>query len=144
MIFRAVLRLFLLRVTRRPLVTPLVPEREFDPAAMPTSPSASSSPTLAPSSAPPSPPRTPDHLKNNHIPLSDSVHPLLAPPPPMQAPTPVESFLLSKALTPSAVRSPLALIRPFTGIMDLSSEIIYILRPLVYGLSFCYTELQSD
>jgi peroxin-16 len=51
----------------------------------------------------------------------------------MQAPTPVEEFLLPKALTTAAVRSPLALIKPFTGLFDLTSEVIYILRPLIYG-----------
>jgi peroxin-16 len=134
---RAILRLLILRTTRRPLASPPIPEREFDPSALPETSSVSSSPTLAPSSAPGSPPRTPDHLRNNHIPLShqphQSLHPLLTPPPPMQAPTPVEDFLLPKALTTADVRSPLALIKPFMGLSDLSSEITYILRPLVYG-----------
>jgi hypothetical protein len=73
------------------------------------------------------------HLQNNHVPLA--LHPLLAPPPPLRAPAPVEEFLLPKALTPAGVRSPLALVRPMTGARDLAAEALHILRPLVYGPS---------
>jgi peroxin-16 len=114
------------------VLAPPIPEREFDPSALPEPASASTSPTLAPSSAPPSRPPTPDHLRNNHVPLA--VHPLLAPPPPLQAPTPIEDFLLPKALTPAGVRSPLALVRPLRRPLHVASELLYILRPLVYGM----------
>ncbi|VDC01824.1 unnamed protein product [Peniophora sp. CBMAI 1063] len=111
---KAILRFVLLRITKRPLVSPPIPEREIDPTALPSS-STTSSPTLAPSSPSQSPPGTPDHLRNNHVPLLP--HPLLTSPPPTKHTTPVEDFLLSKALTTSS---------------DWIAESLYILRPLVY------------
>lgn len=70
----------LLRTTRRPLLSPLVPERDFDPSMLPDNLSEASSPTLAPSSPPQSVSSTPDHLRNNRIPLPP--HPLIVQPPP--------------------------------------------------------------
>ena len=128
---RAILRLVLLRITKRPVLTPPIPEREFDPSAIPLDADAAASPTLAPSSPPSSLPSTPEHLKNNHEPLP--LHPLLTPPPPTQSPQPVEDYLLPKALTTSSVKAPTALIAPLGSPKDWLSEIIYILRPLVYG-----------
>ncbi|KZT02655.1 peroxisome membrane protein [Laetiporus sulphureus 93-53] len=128
---KAVLRLLLLKITRRPLLTPPIPEREIDPSALPPD-SDTSSPTLAPSSPPASLPSTPEHLKNNHVQLP--LHPLLTPPPPTQEPLPVEDFLLPKALTTSSVKAPTALVHPLTSPKDWLAEIIYILRPLVYAI----------
>jgi peroxin-16 len=51
----------------------------------------------------------------------------------MKSPQPVEEFLLPKALTTSMVRSPLALMRPLSGSVQWAGELLYILRPLVYG-----------
>ena len=133
-ITRAILRFALLRITRRPLVGPPVPERDFDIASLPP-PSNSSSPTLAPSSPSVSPPQTPDHLKNNHVPLQP--HFLLAPPPPpATAVSPVDDFLLPKALSTSSVKPPFALVKPLSTPRDWLVESLYILRPLVYGKRF--------
>lgn len=130
-IARAILRFALLRITRRPLVGPPVPERDFDIASLPP-PSNSSSPTLAPSSPSVSPPQTPDHLKNNHIPLQPH-HLLVPPPPPATAVSPVDDFLLPKALSTSCVKTPSALMKPLSGPRDWLVESLYILRPLIYG-----------
>lgn len=130
--FRAVLRLFLLRITRKPLMSPPIPERDFDPTALPPSPASNgSSPTLAPSSPSSSPPVTPDHLKNNHTALSP--HPLLVSPPPSRSESTVEDYLLPKALTSSSVKPSLSLVRTLSAPQEWLSEIVYILRPLVYG-----------
>ncbi|KAF9568428.1 peroxisomal membrane protein PEX16 [Agrocybe pediades] len=124
---KASLRLLILKITRRPLVSPPIPEREFDPTML-ASNSTSSSPTLAPSSPSLSPSATPDHLRNNLVPLPP--HPLLTS---TQADTSAEDYLLPKALTTSSVKPSTSLIRPFSSIRDWSAEIIYILRPLVYA-----------
>ncbi|EIW64597.1 peroxisome membrane protein [Trametes versicolor FP-101664 SS1] len=128
---KALLRLVLLRITRRPLLLPSLPEREFDPENIPSG-SDTSSPTLAPSSPPSSVLSTPEHLKNNHIPLP--VHPLLTPPPPTQSPIPVEEFLLPKALTTASVKAPTSLVKPLASPKEWLSEIIYHVRPLVYAI----------
>jgi len=129
-VIKAALRLLLLRITRRPLVSPPIPEREFDLSSLPPA-SDISSPTLAPSSPPPSLPSTPEHLKNNLVPLP--IHPLLTPPPPTQSPLPVEDYLLSKALNTSDVKTPASLVKPLSSPKDWIAEVIYILRPLVYA-----------
>lgn len=130
-VIKAVLRLVLLRITRRPVLSPPIPEREIDPSCLPPE-SDTSSPTLAPSSPPSSLPSTPEHLKNNHVPLP--LHPLLTPPPPTQSPLPVEDYLLPKALTTSAVKAPTALMQPLTSPKDWLAELVYIARPLVYAI----------
>ena len=131
-LIRALLRLVLLRLTRRPLLSPPIPERDLDLTSMPP-PSVASSPTLAPSSPASSPPATPEHLKNNHVPLP--VHPLLTSSSPAQSDTSVEDYLLPKALTLSSVKPSIFLVRPLTGPQDWLSELLSILRPLVYGSS---------
>ncbi|PPR05695.1 hypothetical protein CVT26_008936 [Gymnopilus dilepis] len=124
---KASLRLLLLKITRRPLLSPPIPEREFDPTTLPPS-SNSTSPTLAPSSAPASPPMTPEHLRNNHVPLEP--HPLLTP---SHSDVSPEEFLLPKALTTSSVKPSLTLIRTLSGPGEWLAEVVYILRPLVYA-----------
>lgn len=109
------------------MISPPIPERDFDPTTLPPS-SNTSSPTLAPSSPQHSPPMTPDHLRNNVVPLSP--HPLLAS---TQSDTSAEDYLLPKALTASSVKPSPSLLRPLSGPRDLIAESIYILRPLVYG-----------
>ncbi|CAA7265837.1 unnamed protein product [Cyclocybe aegerita] len=126
-VIKASLRMLILRITRRPLMSPPIPERDFDPTTLPHT-SHTSSPTLAPSSPSNSPPMTPDHLRNNHIPLSQ--HPLLSA---ARSDTSAEDYLLPKALTPSSVRPSLSLIRRLSGPRDWLAETIYILRPLVYA-----------
>jgi peroxin-16 len=127
---RAILRLLILRITHRPVLTYPVPERDFDPATLPPS-SESSSPTLAPSSLPSSIPSTPEHLKNNHIPLP--IHPLITQPPPPTNQAPIEEYLLSKALLPSSVKVPTSLLKTLSSPKDWMGEALCILRPLIYG-----------
>ncbi|KAF5374931.1 hypothetical protein D9758_000318 [Tetrapyrgos nigripes] len=131
-IIKAFLRLLLLRITRRPLLSAPIPEREFDPTTIP--PSNETSPTLAPSSPRISAQSTPDHLKNNHVPLEP--HPLLTTPPlPSEsAESLVEDYLLPKALNTSSVKPSFSLLRPLSSSQDWASEVIYILRPLVYAI----------
>jgi len=125
------LRLILLKITRRPVLSPPIPERDFDPASLPPS-SNLSSPTLVPSSpSSTSAPITPEHLRNNHVPLPPN--PLLTPPPPARSETSVEDYLLPKALTTLSVKPSLALITPLTSPQDWLAELIYIVRPLVYA-----------
>jgi peroxin-16 len=114
------------------MISPPVPERDFDPALLPP-PSNASTPTLVPSTPTSSPPTTPEHLRNNHIPLSSQPHFLLAQPPPAPSDSSIEDFLLPKALTTTSVKMPTALVEVLAAPQDWLSEVIYILRPLVYG-----------
>ncbi|KAG6336662.1 hypothetical protein ID866_2409 [Astraeus odoratus] len=128
--WRGIVFIEAVKITRRPLVSPPIPERDLDPASLPPS-SIHSSPTLAPTPPPSSPPATPDHLKNNHVPLEPNSL-MLTPPPPDRSDTSVEDYLLPKALTTSSVRPSLQLIHPFTSIKDWIAEVVYIIRPLIY------------
>jgi peroxin-16 len=140
MIFRTVLRLTILQTTRRPVISPPLPERELDPATLPAL-------TERPASSPPPHEANghanghngttiaPTHLKNNHVPFSSGkVHPLLTTPPSSLTQTTIEDFLLPKALTPSSLRDPRFLLRTLSGPTDWAAEILYILRPLIYVL----------
>ncbi|KAI0348593.1 peroxisome membrane protein [Trametopsis cervina] len=126
---KATLRLLLLRITRRPVLSSPVPERDFDPATLPPG-SEHSSPTLAPSSPPSSLASTPEHLRNNHVPLPP--HPLIVQPPPSTSQDAIEDFLLSKAITPSLVKVPTSLMKALSSPKDWLGEVLYILRPLIY------------
>jgi peroxin-16 len=143
---RTILRLLLLKITCRPLLSSPLPERDFDPTILPPS-SAESSPTLVSSSAN-SLPATPDHLKNNYLSLPP--HALLATPsPPTRSDTAVEDFLLPKALTTSSVKPSLSLLKSLSSPQEWLGEIVYILRPFVYGgyiLDSCemITDLQCN
>lgn len=119
-VLKAFLRFVLLRITRRPLLTPSIPERDFDPASLPP-PSNTSSPTLAPSSPSSSPPATPDHIKNNHVRLPP--HPLLAPPSPASSDSSVEDYLLPKALTTSSVKPSTSLVRTLSSPIEWLSKL---------------------
>ncbi|KAJ6509498.1 peroxisomal membrane protein PEX16 [Mycena vitilis] len=127
-LIKALLRVLLLRITRRPLLSPPIPERDFDPSTLPTSSDTPSS-TVAPSSVTSSPPATPTHLRNNHVPLPP--HPLLTSPP-HPAETSPEDYLLPKALTTSSVKPSHSLLKPLSSHRDWLAEVLYILRPLVY------------
>jgi len=127
---RVVLKFTLLRITRRPLMSPPIPERDIDPESLPPL-STRSSPTLVPSSLGSSPPDTPDHLRNNHEPLPP--HPLLGSPPPTNGTSVVENFLLSKILTTSSVKNPTSLVKPLLAPHEWIAESIYIIRPFIYG-----------
>ncbi|KAI6008219.1 peroxisomal membrane protein PEX16 [Pisolithus orientalis] len=137
---KVILRLVMLRITRRPLVSPAIPERYFDPASLPPS-SIHSSPTLVPTTPPASPPATPDHLKNNHVPLQPSS--LMLTPPPGHSDSSIEDYLLPKALTTSSVRPSLQLVAPLASIQDWLAEVIYVARPLIY-VSMLSTSRHKD
>jgi len=128
---KVVLKFTLLRITRRPLISPPIPERDIDPESLPPL-STHSSPTLVPSSLGSSPPSTPEHLRNNHEPLP--AHSLLTAPPPTNKTSVVEDFLLSKALTTSSVKNPTSLVKPLLSPQEWIAESIYIFRPLIYVL----------
>lgn len=129
---RTILRLLLLKITCRPLLSSPLPERDFDPTLLPPS-SAESSPTLVSSSVS-SLPATPDHLRNNHLSLPP--HALLTTsPPPMRSDMAVEEYLLPKALTTSSVKPSISLLKALSSPQEWLGEIIYILRPFAYGRS---------
>lgn len=117
-------------MTGRPLVHPPLPEREIDPSTLAE---ADGLPKPRESSKPPL--QTPDHLKNNHslFPRSPSLaaNPLLASSSSNQPS--VDEFLLAKALTPSSVCAPTRLLAPLIGPREWSAEMIYIVRPVIYG-----------
>ncbi|KAH7916405.1 peroxisomal membrane protein PEX16 [Hygrophoropsis aurantiaca] len=129
---KLLLRFTLLKITRRPLISPPIPERDIDPASLPP-PSNVSSPTLASTTPYTSPPATPDHLKNNHIPLQPNSL-LLTPPPPARSDASIEEYLLPKALTTTSVKPSLCLVKPLSSAQDLLAESVYILRPFVYAI----------
>ncbi|KIY64188.1 peroxisome membrane protein [Cylindrobasidium torrendii FP15055 ss-10] len=121
-VIKAGLRLLLLRITRKPLLQPPIPEREFDPTALPDIPQPSQSDEGSSSEG------TPEHLKNNR----ELPHPLISPPPTRSA-TAVEDYLLPKALSTNSVKPSLSLLRSLSGPKEWTAEIIYVLRPLVYA-----------
>ncbi|KAG9035694.1 Peroxisomal membrane protein pex16 [Tulasnella sp. UAMH 9824] len=151
---KAFLRLLILKVTRRPVLSPPIPEREIDPATLADltpSPSTSTS-SLPPKYSPTDSP--PPHFKNNKhnttFPptASSGPNPLLAAaslhnkpqqPQPFGAAaatsSPIEDYLLPKALSTLDVKPPLTLVRPLNTFRDWVSEIIYLLRPLIYVIA---------
>jgi peroxin-16 len=128
---KAVLRLLIIKTTKRPLLSPTVPEREVDPATFQPPPTSTSDPL--PVTA------TPDHIKNNRIQTPPSkLNPLLNPDHTGSTP-PIEGYLLSKALTPTAVKPPSAIISPLISPKDWIAEVLYILRPLIYVIALSRT-----
>lgn len=123
------------------MLSPPIPERDVDPTSF-TTLTPESSP-LKPSQSPVdegdlSRSQLPRHLANNHVPFdasSGKPHPLLSslPNTPLTR-TVIEDYLLPKALTPTMVRSPLNLMPEITGVGHWLSEVIYIMRPLLYVL----------
>jgi len=125
-VVKAILRMLLLRITHRPLVIPPIPERDIDPSQLhPSNDKASS--TTTPLDSEHGSSSTPNHLQNNHVPLSS--HPILSP----ESSVTAEEFLLPKALTTDSVRPAISLIRRLSGPRDWLAETIYVLRPLVYA-----------
>ncbi|KDQ16718.1 hypothetical protein BOTBODRAFT_156651 [Botryobasidium botryosum FD-172 SS1] len=136
---KAALRLFLLRLTRRPLLSPPIPERDFEPSQ-----EASPTPKPTPIALPPqNSDSVPAHLRNNHIP-----HPFTppdsAPASPVSTVVPVDEYLRTKALTTTDIRSsinPTSLLRSLSSSRDWVAEVLYILRPLIYVLALARTKL---
>lgn len=133
---RAILRIALLKLTRRPLISPPLPERDFDPANLPSLDfemfESRSLPKQSSPSPSPSPSPTPDHLKNNHVSV-DIPNPLLTEKPTDGTASPVERYLLPKALFPSSLKQPTFLVDSLSSPRDWLAELIHILRPLIYG-----------
>ncbi|KAG8996150.1 Peroxisomal membrane protein pex16 [Tulasnella sp. JGI-2019a] len=134
---KAFLRLTLLRITKRPTLSPPIPEREIDPATL----SDIKLPEPVVSSKLPSPPSTPVHLRNNHVSLptpqnSRHTSPLLAAAtvknPSKSQQQMIDEYLLPKALTTMDIKSPTSLLKPLAGTREWISEVIYLLRPLIY------------
>lgn len=123
---RAILRLVLLRKTRRPSLLPPLPERDIDASSLDSPPVQTSSLRSD------SPIGTPDHLKNNHISVNQTSS-LLNRPEALSCETPIEDYLLPKALSTEAVKNPLTLMRELSSPKDWIAEVIFILRPLIYG-----------
>ncbi|KAG9095833.1 Peroxisomal membrane protein pex16 [Ceratobasidium sp. 370] len=121
---KAGLRLFLLKLTRRPVLLPPIPEREMDPATMSLEPLVDPQPAADPTT----PPRTPDHIKNNRALPS----PLLTPPKGGAKPMPIEDYLMSKALSTDDLRAPTRLVDILASPRDWVAEILFIVRPLIY------------
>ncbi|KAF9457061.1 peroxisome membrane protein [Collybia nuda] len=140
-VIKASFRFLLLHLTHRPLLSPPIPERDFDPASIPPA-SNVSSPTLAPSSPLSSLPVTPEHLKNNHSPLPP--HSLLINPPPIRADSTVSDYLFSKAMTTSSVKPPPSLVQPLLSPQDWLAEILYIIKPLVYASMLVYNRRSNS
>ncbi|TKA69703.1 hypothetical protein B0A49_04479 [Cryomyces minteri] len=124
---KALCRLLLLRLTNsRPLLSPPLPEREIDPAALEERDSSNDSGYGT--ASPPSEhsaetawtmPRTGLSLPT----LPDSAD--------------ISSYLLSKVLTADDIKPPKALLHRVTGKGELA-EVVYILRPVVYALAMQY------
>ncbi|CCO29397.1 Peroxisomal membrane protein PEX16 AltName: Full=Peroxin-16 [Rhizoctonia solani AG-1 IB] len=114
---KAALRLFLLKLTRRPVLLPPIPEREIDPAAM------SLDPLSEPTNESSTPPRTPDHIKNNRHALPS---PLLTPPKGGAKPMPIEDYLMNKALSTDDLRAPTRLMDILASPRDWLAELLFI------------------
>lgn len=97
-LIKSILRLYLLKTTRRPLLSSPLPDRVFDIGSL-----SESNPSCV----------TPDHLKNNRVPL--------VPP------------ILDKAITPADVKPALSILSPLSLPHHWLSELVYILRPLIYA-----------
>lgn len=110
------LRLLLLSITRRPVIYPHIPQLGDQLAD--SQRNASSDPPISGD-----PPR---HLANNRIPPDNasraSAHDEKS----------VEHVLVAKALAGSSLLDPANLVTPFMNMQSLCSELLYILRPLIY------------
>lgn len=112
---RAVCRLLLLRLTNsRPLLTPPLPEREIDPAALEES--------LNPDPESP-PPETTWKMPRTGLSL-----------PSLPASNQISQFLLTKVLTAEDVKPPNQLLHRVKG-TGYFAEVLYIIRPVVYAIA---------
>jgi len=135
-LLKASLRLFLLKITRRPLLSPPIPEREIDPATLAdlSPPPTSPDPSLQKESLS----SIPAHLQNNKVYLpspasSREPSPLLKASPRSQQT--IEEYLLPKALSTLDVKPPLSLAKQLLNAREWASEILYLIRPLIYVIA---------
>lgn len=121
-VVKAICRLLLLRLTNsRPLLSPPLPQREFDPSSLEENTEESLGGTETPKTersddAAWTMPRTGLSLPS----LPDSHD--------------ISSYLLSKVLTADDIKPPKALLHRVTGNGEFA-EVLYIIRPVIYALA---------
>lgn len=119
---RAIFRLSLLHITKRPLAHPPMPEREFDPTTMPPAKVQAGSSSLQEGGG-------------------NSIHSLFKNITNVRSGSVVEDYLLPKALSTSSVRPSVTLMSPLASPREWASEVIYVLRPLIYGTQFALASI---
>lgn len=132
-VIKALCRLILMRLTNsRPLVNPPLPERELleekpvqDDEDMLHSPPSEESEVSQAGSEKWTMPRTSLTL------------------PPLPSSEDISSYLLSKVLTADDVKPPKALLHRMAGLGEIS-EILYILRPVIYASAMAYWSQRQD
>ncbi|KAI9886064.1 MAG: hypothetical protein M1823_002137 [Watsoniomyces obsoletus] len=158
---KAVCRLLMLRLTNsRPLLTPPLPERDFDPRMLEDDHREGERRDSIPPPLPPRPgssPRPPfineeeeeeegeEYLKAMHdtknqrwsMPRTGMTLPAL---PPAED---ITNYLLSKVLTAEDVKPPKALLHRVSG-MGQIAECLYILRPVIYALAMQHWCMSGD
>ncbi|KZW02578.1 peroxisome membrane protein [Exidia glandulosa HHB12029] len=135
-VIKAILRLILLKVTRRPLLLPPIPERELDPSALPPSPAEEALQPHASSD------ETPAHLLNNHV-AFDEPNPMLTAAHSKKSAA-VDDYLLPRALSPASVKPPVHLMRQLSSPKEWLAEYVHILRPLVYAVLLAQSDKTSS
>ncbi|CAN6621976.1 hypothetical protein TRVA0_008S03048 [Trichomonascus vanleenenianus] len=125
--FKAVLRLALMAYSRRPVLSPPMPEREVDPAKFNESQEEDPFAALQPVK------KTEWVLprrgqKISYVDRGGSV----------------EEFLMERVLTPEDVKSPQDLVHTLDNVRVLLAEVAYILRPLLYAAMMYWQARRSD
>lgn len=121
---KAICRLLLLRLTNsRPLLSPPLPEREVDPSTLEEKENGSGL------ESPPS--ERSEEIQQWTMPRTGLSLPTLP------SSGDISSYLLSKVLTADDVKPPKALLGRVNGLGEMS-EIMYILRPVVYAFAMQY------
>ncbi len=154
-VIKAVCRLLLLRITNsRPLLTPALPERDFDPRMLDQESDDRDSipPPLPPRPGSSSlrPPyidgeeeeellKSADDIKGQSWSMPRTGLTL----PALPAATDITNYLLSKVLTAEDVKPPKALLHRVSG-MGQVAECLYILRPVIYALAMQHWCMSGD
>lgn len=117
---------------QRTVLQPSIPEREIDPASLPTSTDASTSNDLSDASSLSS--QDAWHAKRTgvQIPTIASMRSSSDSGTFIRVESEIQSFLQKKVLSLDSVRKPYQLVRKRQG-LDAVAEIAWILRPVVYG-----------
>ncbi|KAF2085740.1 peroxisomal membrane protein-like protein pex16 [Saccharata proteae CBS 121410] len=125
---KAICRLLLLRLTNsRPLLSPPLPEREFDPSMIEESTNSSAS-VLDETESPPSEKSDDANWTMPRTGLSM---------PSLPDASDISSYLLSKVLTADDIKPPKALLHRVSGKGELA-ECLYIIRPVIYAIAMQY------
>ena len=138
-ILKAFCRLLLLRITNsRPLVTPPLPEREFDPAALEESRAAETS-DMEGSGASSRLERLSQEVEGDEMGPMNGSEPWIMPRTKLSLPalpdaSDISNYLLSRVLKADDVKPPKSLLRPIAGKAEIA-EWLYILRPVIYALA---------